>query len=240
MNQFFTNIKDRLKTPEGGQYMATLGAGILGGMAQGDRDRADRRMTGAGNIYNAKAAQAQAAQNTASNLFGNYVDARQGFGENTMSDIPDRLRMASALGWPETIMQITHEDIIKAHRNYFVRENMEIYIAGNIDAIGGMAMLKHTLDEFLIKMPAAKERGSDGDGKAREPFIPKHIGNPKKPVFDHTYEEIGLSSRQQSSLSLSTTIPRMDAGHKHTDEHDAHLAALDLTSKLIADLDIRK
>lgn len=87
MNQFFTNIKDRLKTPEGGQYMATLGAGILGGMAQGDRDRADRRMTGAGNIYNAKAAQAQAAQNTASNLFGNYVDARQGFGENTMSDI---------------------------------------------------------------------------------------------------------------------------------------------------------
>lgn len=163
--------------------------------------------------------------------------------ENTMYDIPDRLRTASALGWPETIMQITHEDIIKAHKQYFVKENMELYIAGNIDAVGGLDALKHKLDEFLIKMPSGNGSSEDSDmkgGKAKDPFVPKHIGNPKKPLFDHTYEEVGLSSRQQSSLSLSTTIPRMDAGCEHTDEHDAHLAALDLTSKLLADLVFRK
>ncbi len=170
--------------------------------------------------------------------------------ENTMFDIPDRLRMASAIGWPETILQITHDDIVNAHKTYFVKENMEIYIAGNIDAIGGIDALKHALDEILIKMPSGKNSGkgshkdSDarGDGRAREPFIPKHIGNPKKPVFDHTYEEIGLSSRQQSSLSLSTTLPRINkkAEQPNDEIEDAHLAALDLTSRLLADLVFRK
>lgn len=156
--------------------------------------------------------------------------------ENTMYDIPDRLRTASALGWPETIMQITHEDIINAHKRYFVRENMELYIVGNIDAIGGLKALKQKLDEFLIKMPSS----ADGN-KAREPFIPDNIGNPKQLMFDHTYEQIGLSSRQQSSLSLSTTIPRTVARTDHEiEKQEAHLAALDLTSKLLADLVFRR
>ncbi len=153
---------------------------------------------------------------------------------NTIYDIPHRQRIASALGWPETIMKITHEDIVKSHKKYFVKENMEIYIAGNIDAVGGMKALKKALNEFLKRMPSGK--------KAKTPAIPKKVGGPKKPLFDHTYEETGISPRQQASISLSSTIPRL---HKKAEKpndprEDAHLAALTLASDLVADLVFRK
>jgi predicted Zn-dependent peptidase len=153
---------------------------------------------------------------------------------NTIYDIPHRLRIASALGWPETIMQITHEDIINSHRKYFVKENMEIFIAGNIEAIGGIEKLKTIVDEFLIKIPSGE--------KALVPEIPHHIGGPKVQRFDHQYEETGMSPRQQASISLSTTIPRL---HKKADapndpREDAHLAALSIASDLLADLVFRK
>jgi predicted Zn-dependent peptidase len=154
--------------------------------------------------------------------------------ENTMYDIPDRLRTASALGWPDTVLQITHADIVDAHRKYFVRENMEIYIAGNIDAVGGLEKLKHKLHEFLVKIPSGE--------RAKDPFIPKNIGNPKNPRFDHTYDEVGLSPRQQTSISLSTTVPRINkaANRPNDPAEDAHLAALSIAGDLVADLIYRK
>ncbi len=152
---------------------------------------------------------------------------------NTVYDIPHRLRTASALGWPETIMNITHEDIVAAHREFFVKENMELYIAGNIDAIGGIEGLRNQLQELLQKMPSGQ--------RAATPDIPHQIGGPKTPVFDHTYEETGISPRQQASISLSSTIPRIRkaADQPNDPMEDAHLAALSLASDLVADLVFR-
>ncbi len=153
---------------------------------------------------------------------------------NTIYDIPDRLRIASALGWPETIMQITHADIVNSHKRYFVRENMEIYIAGNVDSVGGIESLRGILQKFIARVPSGQ--------KAKTPEIPLHIGGPKVPVFDHTYEETGISPRQQASISLSSTIPRIlkKADQPNDPAEDAHLAALSLASDLIADLVFRK
>ena len=43
-----------------------------------------------------------------------------------LANVPDRIRFFSALGWPDTITNITHEDIVKASKKFLVKENMEI------------------------------------------------------------------------------------------------------------------
>lgn len=144
---------------------------------------------------------------------------------NTLTDMPDRIRIASALGWPDTIEKITYQDIKDAHKKYFVNENMEIYIAGNLDSIGGVEGCLKFLEEYLAKVPHGEV--------ARPAFIPKNISNPKELIFDNTYTDIGLTDRQQASISLSVNIPR-------TENELQNRAPIDLAEQLLANLVYRK
>ncbi len=155
---------------------------------------------------------------------------------NIFADLPDRLRIASALGWPETVLALTHDDIKDAHKKYFVKENMEVFIAGNLESLtltGGTG-LHDALSAFLKKMPSGEA--------AKHPLIPDTISPPKISVFDHTYEEIGLSPRQQANISISSHIPRIGkiAGAINSEEENKFFAAQSLAGDLVADLIYRK
>ncbi len=153
---------------------------------------------------------------------------------NNMSDLPDRLRLASALGWPETISEITHDDIKNAHKKYFVRENMEVFIAGNIAALGDHSALEKKLEKFLTQVPSGE--------KAQLPYIPASISTPKVLRFDHTYSDVGLSERQQASISLASFLPRLnkEAGRPNTPEENQKAAVIELAGDLLTDLAYRK
>ncbi len=153
---------------------------------------------------------------------------------NNMSDLPDRLRLASSLGWPETIAKITHDDIKEAHKKYFVKENMEIYLAGNIASIGDTTTLENKLKTFIEQVPSGE--------KAKLPYIPATLSAPKVARFDHTYTDVGLSERQQASISLSSYLPRLNkkAGMPNTEEENERAAASELAGDLLADLVYRK
>ncbi len=169
--------------------------------------------------------------------------------ENSMSDLPDRKRIASALGWPETIEQITHEDIKNAHKKYFVKENMEMYFAGNIEAVSGATGQDgvtgqdgaNDMNLFLSKLDQYLSKIVNGEA-APLPYIPSQISAPKINKFDHTYTEIGLTDRQQASISISSNMARVDkkSGEKNTVEENKLSAITELAENLIADIVYRK
>jgi len=160
---------------------------------------------------------------------------------NNMRSLPDRMRIASSLGWPETISAITHEDITLAHKTFFIKENIELYILGNFETIpGGTDRLIEMLQAYIQAMPSGTP--------AKSPFTPSEIVGPVKSVFDHTYSEIGLSERQQASINIESTRPRspltlskptVSTQGPEANLH-AHLSALTLASDLIGDLVFRK
>jgi hypothetical protein len=111
---------------------------------------------------------------------------------------------------------------------------MEVYIAGNTDAIGDMDSIYEKLDAFLSKVRSGE--------KAILPNIPKNISSPLTPRFDHTYTDIGLSERQQASISLSSNMPRINkiAGVESSKEENRFGAISELAENLLADLVYRK
>lgn len=149
--------------------------------------------------------------------------------ENMFYDLPDRVRSASVLGWPETIIAITHEDLVKTHKKYFVKENMEIYLAGNLfGACKDEQDLKNLLHSFIQKIPNGE--------KSKEPYVPASIGAPRVNTFEHTYEEVGLSTRQQTSISIDSAKPRL--GNRENEK--SHIAALSVASELLSELAFRR
>lgn len=90
-----------------------------------------------------------------------YSKKRQ---ENRLYEIPDRIRMISPLGWPSTIEAISTEDIQSAHRKYFVKENIELYLAGNIEDAGGIEGIVRICSELFKKIPTGE--------KSKKPYIP--------------------------------------------------------------------
>lgn len=154
---------------------------------------------------------------------------------NTLYDFPDRARTGSALGWPETVLAITHQDLVDAHKKYFIKENMEIYIAGDLQSLGGIDKVTQIIESYITRMPSGTP--------AKKPYVPAQIGAPKTQIFDHTYEEAGMSQRQQTSLNLSSMLPRFAAdlsANKQFNSEEEHLAALTLACDLVGDLVFRK
>lgn len=158
--------------------------------------------------------------------------------ENNMQSLPDRKRIAVALGWPETINQITHDDIVEAHQTFLVKENTELFILGNFETVGG----KQKLIEILIPYIEALPKGV----VAVLPYAPQEIVGPKEKVFNHTYTEIGLSERLQTSINIESTRPRSLFSFSNpqlnpsTPNLHAHMSTLTLASDLLSDLVFRK
>jgi zinc protease len=90
-------------------------------------------------------------------------------------------RLGRALGWPESIVKISQNDIVNFHKKNYVKENMYLVITGAIE--------KNELDliqNFTKNIPAGK--------KAKESY--GKIGKPKQKKLSWTGEEIGKPSEQ--------------------------------------------
>lgn len=114
---------------------------------------------------------------------------------NNNDTIPDRKRILSPLGWPDTIEKMTRDDILDSYNKHIVKENFSIIVVGNIDN-------KHIdiLEKYIIQLKSGK--------KSREVYIPEKILNDKVAVFRNKRVDIGLEDKNQVGLELCVTFPR--------------------------------
>ncbi len=116
---------------------------------------------------------------------------------NNNDTFPDRNRLYTALGWPETIEKITHQDILNAHKKYFIKENFTIFIAGNM----GNMDISSKLIPYIKQMPSGE--------KNKDYFIPENILSDKVKVFENKRIDIGLTDKKQTMISMDIVYPRI-------------------------------
>lgn len=147
-----------------------------------------------------------------------------------LSNLPDRQRIVSALGWPDTIEKITHQDVLDAYKKNLVRENISFFFAGNLELVGGIEPIKTKLESHIASIPNGE--------RAAAPHIPGSITPPTVAVFDNTYTDIGLSDKKQTSIDLAYTFPRIAKQQDDiaSPEEELLIAALAITSRLTGDI----
>ncbi len=115
---------------------------------------------------------------------------------NNNDSIPNRNRIYSALGWPETIEKITHKDIWDAYNKYFVRENLSIFLAGNIQESD-----ISKLNFYINKLKS---------GQRNNPvYVPDIILDNKVNIMENKREDIGLTDKKQTFISIERVLPRI-------------------------------
>ena len=108
---------------------------------------------------------------------------------NNNDTIPDRKRISSPLGWPETIEKFTREDILNSYNKNVIRENFFVVIVGNIDQ-SHIDILKPYIDRL-----------KSGE-KSKEVYIPDQIFPDKVKVFRNKRVDIGLEDKNQVYIEL--------------------------------------
>lgn len=153
--------------------------------------------------------------------------------ENLYPNVPTRKRFFSALGWPETIKNITLEDIHSAHKRYINRSNLHVFIAGNLVLVGGLESIKNIVEKQISPI----EKGNPSESTE----IPSSIDAPKERVFDNTYGNVGLSNNKQTSVEINFIIPRMiEHGSIGTAEENKLYTTFLLARDLITDISQEK
>lgn len=129
--------------------------------------------------------------------------------ETSQNEYPGhiRSRIASPLGWPETIRDITREDIADFHKKYYVKENLFVFIVGAIE------------DEDIAFVAEALKGLPSGE-KFREDY--GTIGKRLVPRLERAGEDIGHVS-EQATFVLSRATSEIDP-----DEDEAGSQARDL------------
>ncbi len=147
-----------------------------------------------------------------------------------LSDLPDRLRIVSALGWPDTIKKIENTDVKATHKKYIIKENVVFFIAGNLDTVGGLDNIKSILNTHILKL----SHGNPADF----PYIPGELTLPTTPIFDTTYTDAGMTDKKQSSINLSYNFPRekKENGALTSINEEQTIAKLSLATRLIDDV----
>ena len=115
---------------------------------------------------------------------------------NNNDTIPDRKRISSPLGWPETIEKFTREDILDSYNKNVVKENFFAVIVGNIDNTH-INILKPYIDRLKSGQ------------KSREVYIPDKILPDKIKLFRNKRVDIGLEDKNQVGIELSVMYPRV-------------------------------
>ncbi|MES2622804.1 MAG: pitrilysin family protein [Patescibacteria group bacterium] len=159
-----------------------------------------------------------------------YIAYVKKFRDNRLANLPDRRRIISALGWPDTITKITHEDITSAHKKYFVKENMEILLAGNIEALGIIENIKNIISETADRIPNGE--------KTTPPFIPTEVDLPEIQRMDHTFSDIGVTEKNQANVSISYSFARINKkpGIPNTSEENLLIATSFIVQRLVSDV----
>lgn len=114
---------------------------------------------------------------------------------NNNDTIPDRKRILSPLGWPETIEKMTREDILDSYNKHIVKENFSIIVVGNIDNAH-----IDTLEKYIKQLKSGE--------KSREVYIPEKILTDKIAVFRNKRVDIGMEDKNQVGLEVCITFPR--------------------------------
>lgn len=111
--------------------------------------------------------------------------------ENVYHDFPDRLRIHSSLGWPETILCIERDDLVSLYETAYVRENLSVVMSGLVTE-----KEKQTLARYIPKI----KNGI----KVPDMFVPKEVHPPKENVWVHTYEDMGITPSKQAHVGLGS------------------------------------
>ncbi|MBU3669048.1 MAG: insulinase family protein [Candidatus Taylorbacteria bacterium] len=109
---------------------------------------------------------------------------------NIFKNFPDRQRVPSPIGWPETIKNITREDLVSAQTQNYVQQNLSVVLSGKVTK-----KEKSIVTKLLSRIPKGK--------KARPVFIPKKIDPAKERVWIHTYDEMGMTPSKQAYVEIS-------------------------------------
>ncbi len=113
-------------------------------------------------------------------------------------------RIASPLGWPETVASISQEDIINYHSKYYVKENLSIFIVGAIEE-------NHLeeLGEILKNIPTGDKVGLNV-GKIGAPIISRiekngdEIGDPKEQLDFSIMRATDVITKEDDEVSDQT------------------------------------
>jgi predicted Zn-dependent peptidase len=104
----------------------------------------------------------------------------------------ERSRIASPLGWPETVANITHEDIKDFHGKHYVKKNLTLMLVGAVD------------EKILKNVGEVLETIREGE-KVSHDF--GHFDKPKKLRLERDSESIGIP-REQVSVSFTRVVPK--------------------------------
>ncbi len=132
----------------------------------------------------------------------------------------DKARVYSPLGWPKTIEIINQEDVKNFHKNYYVKENLSIFLVGNIEE-KDLSFISDIIKDISSGVKVKKVEEDIGKPKVlRIEKTGEEIGNPKKQldfsvgraVTDITEEEI-YTGNQMCSLLYDILFERLRVEH---------------------------
>jgi predicted Zn-dependent peptidase len=114
-----------------------------------------------------------------------------------------RERIASPLGWPETVAKISREDIKEFHAKKYVKENLSIFLIGAVTEVS-----LDNVREFLKGIPSGA-KSSDEEGA---------ISKPRELTSSKFADEIGNPSEQLTfsilrAMDLPTTERQNEIGN---------------------------
>jgi len=121
-----------------------------------------------------------------------YVIYLKAWSNNLYADIPEKSRMASPLGWIDTVARVSKKDLLSAHKNY-TRENSIIILTGVVNE----SIIKE-IKKKIDLLPSGKKRSSLK--------VPSKINIPKERRWAKTYTEIGRTDNKQAVLEIDRVL----------------------------------
>ncbi len=129
-------------------------------------------------------------------------------------------RMASPLGWPETVAVITQEDIAAFHKKHYVKENLTIFLVGNLEGVP-----LTILEELLSNIPSGQASKLEATIPSkplelRKNIDSKDIGDPREQVeltlmskLAHPTEKLLATTIQTSALLYDLLFEHLRTEH---------------------------
>ncbi len=149
-----------------------------------------------------------------------YIKYAKKYTENNLYDIPVHTRMGMAFGWVETVNNTKAEDLDRAKKQFLVKSNLKVFIAGNLEDLDS---IKNILETNICKMIVGE--------KSVSPDVPDIIHRPKINLFSNEYGQVGLGNSNQASIEYELIMPKFNI-----EKDSKKIATLTLTSLVLNEL----
>jgi len=124
-----------------------------------------------------------------------YLAYRKKENANTYYDMPDRLRIDSPLGWPDTIQKITGDDLRTSRKKGLNQANLSVVVTGIVTP-----RIMKEIKKLVLNVPEGK--------KTKTIFVPKKMAAPKVSHWMFDYTEMGISPSKQANVILGGVLPK--------------------------------